>query len=232
MQSDIKEVDNLEYKTSIHSWTAVKFRPESMLNNYNIKNIFLDRDGTIIQDMHYLHHPDQIMLIPGAAGAMKEMNELGLKIFLATNQSGIGRNYFTEEEYHLVQEKLLGLLTEKGIKISGCAFCPHSPDDHCDCRKPATGIWKRLSAEHDLRPQQTVMVGDKKSDILFARNSGFAACALVLTGQGEKNMTDFGIDRYPEPWFEPEPHPLNPSVVAKDIYSAWNWIKQRFIDVN
>ncbi|MFO7727693.1 MAG: HAD family hydrolase, partial [Desulfonatronovibrio sp.] len=198
----------------------------------NIINIFLDRDGTIIQDMHYLHDPDQIKLIPGAAQAMKEMNELGLKIFLASNQSGIGRKYFTEEQYHLVQEKLLSMLTEKKIRIEDCAFCPHSPDNHCNCRKPAPGMWRKLSAEHGLSPAQTVMIGDKKADILFARNSGFAACALVLTGQGLQNMLKLGIDGDPAPWFEPEPHPMKPSVVARDINSAWNWIKQRFIDVH
>lgn len=182
--------------------------------------------------MHYLCDPDQIKLIPGAVRTMKEMNELGLKIFLATNQSGIGRQYFTEKQYHLVQEKLLNLLAEKGIRIESCAFCPHSPDSHCDCRKPAPGMWKKLSAEHDLAAAQTVMIGDKKADILFARNSGFAACALVLTGQGLNNMIEFGIDGQANPWFEPEPHPRKPSVVAKDINSAWNWIKQRFINVN
>jgi len=197
-----------------------------------IKNIFLDRDGTIIRDLHYLSDPEKISFIPGAVQAMREMKEFGLNIFLVTNQSGIGRKYFSEKDCLRVQDRLASLLRNNGISISEFLFCPHSPEDGCKCRKPAPGMWIRLSEKYGLSPDESIIIGDKKSDIYFGRNCGFRASVLTLTGHGLKEMKDLGIEEAVGEWFEPDPQSIGPTAVAGDIYSAWNWIKQRFFDVN
>ncbi len=197
-----------------------------------IKNIFLDRDGTIIRDMHYLSDPEKIEFIAGAVEAMREMKELDLRIFLVTNQSGIGRKYLTEEEYHQVQDRVGGMLADEGIEISASMYCPHKPEDKCACRKPATGMWNELSEIYGLSAGETIIIGDKSSDIFFGHNCGFRASVLTLTGHGLKNMKELGITERSGEWFEPGRQPAGPTVVARDINSAWSWIKQRFFDVN
>jgi D-glycero-D-manno-heptose 1,7-bisphosphate phosphatase len=200
--------------------------------NLMIRNIFLDRDGTIIQDMHYLSDPAKIVFIPGAVQAMLEMKHSGLDIFVVSNQSGIGRGLFSEEQYHLVQKKIVNMLKDKGVEISDSLFCPHTPQDKCGCRKPNTGMWDYLTGKHTLSPEQSIIIGDKKSDIIFGFNCGFQAAVLTLTGHGEQSLKDLGIRKRPQEWFEPEPRKSFPSAVARDVYSAWNWIRQRFINVN
>ena len=195
-----------------------------------IKNVFLDRDGTIIQDMHYLSNPEQIVFIPGAIAAMREMKESGLDIFLVTNQSGIGRGYFTLDDHRLVQDRLCQMLTDKGIRISDSLFCPHKPDDKCGCRKPETGMWDMISARHGLRAEESVIIGDKLSDIAFGRNCGFKASVLTLTGHGLKSMEMLGLTERPLEWSEPEPRPDRPTALALDIHSAWTWVRQRLIN--
>lgn len=196
-----------------------------------LKNIFLDRDGTIIEDMHYLSDPDRIIFIPGAIKAMREMKDSGLDIFLVTNQSGIGRRYFTEEDYHRVQDRLIRILRDNDVEISDFAFCPHIPGDNCDCRKPGPGMWKLLSEKYGLSPEESIIIGDKKSDIAFGHNCGFPASVLILTGHGLQHLEKLGIKKRTGEWFEPGRQTSHPSAVAVDIYSAWNWIKQRFADV-
>ncbi len=195
-----------------------------------IKNIFLDRDGTIIQDMHYLCDPEKIILIPGALEAMRQMKGLGLDIFLVTNQSGIGRNYFSEKEYHRVQDRLELMLQENGITITDSLFCPHKPEDKCHCRKPAPGMWDEISEKHGLLPEESLIIGDKESDIVFGCNCRFKATVLTLTGHGRQNLKYFGIEIVPGAWFETGMKPACPTAVAENIFAAWDWIRQRFID--
>ncbi|MFN2268496.1 MAG: D-glycero-alpha-D-manno-heptose-1,7-bisphosphate 7-phosphatase [Desulfonatronovibrio sp.] len=191
----------------------------------SIKNIFLDRDGTIIQDMHYLKDPEKIRLIPDAVQAMKEMSQQGRKIFIVTNQSGIGRKYFSDQEYFQVEKTLDKMLTDQGVKIQDSAFCPHLPKDQCSCRKPGTGMWKQLCAKHGLIPEQSIMVGDKKSDLDFGANCGFYASILVLTGKGRKTLAELGITEQESQWFEPRIEFPVPLIAAPNLLSAWQWIK-------
>lgn len=197
-------------------------------NSPSIRNILLDRDGTIIQDMHYLKDPDKISFIPGAVQAMQEMGRHNLDIFLVTNQSGIGRKLFTKDEYHLVQDRLLYMLGKAGVEIKDSLFCPHTPESGCLCRKPGPGMWDQLSEKYSLRPEHSIVIGDKKSDVLLGLSCGFRASILVLTGHGPGEQKDLGISTGPGAWFEPAGSTGAPSVVAKDLYSAWTWIRQRF----
>jgi D-glycero-D-manno-heptose 1,7-bisphosphate phosphatase len=149
-----------------------------------ISAVLLDRDGTVIADKHYLSDPAGVELLPGAAEGLRELASAGLRLFVVTNQSGIGRGYFSEADYRACHAALETLLRDEGISLSGSAFCPHAPEEGCGCRKPSLGMWRSLAGPHGLDPSRTAMVGDKAEDILFGRRAGFGATVLVLTGKG------------------------------------------------
>ncbi len=196
----------------------------------DIKNIFLDRDGTIIEDRHYLSSPDQIVFLPGVVQTLQAMQAEGCRLFLVTNQSGIGRGYFSMADYQLVHQALLEMLAEQNVFMKDCSFCPHAPEADCSCRKPGTGMWETISLRHALQANQSIMLGDKQEDISFGRNCGFAASILLGTGKGEKSMAGLGIPPLPAGWMEPEAPDLPgmPAAVAMDLPSAWQWLQQRY----
>lgn len=154
--------------------------------------LFLDRDGTIIEDRHYLADPDGVELLPGSGAALGRLCAAGCRLFVVTNQSGIGRGYFEENEFLACQEKLDELLHPFGAAITDFRHCPHAPSEACKCRKPETGMWESLRDAHALNTAQCVMVGDKTEDLLFGVNAGFAASCLVLTGKGEERARELG----------------------------------------
>ncbi len=128
--------------------------------------VFLDRDGTLIHDAHYLSRPDQVSLIDGAAQAIARINTAMVPVIVVTNQSGIGRGYFTLDEYASVAERLDSLLAALGAHIDATYFCPHAPDDKCECRKPGDLLFRRAQAEIpavDL--SHALYIGDRMRDI-------------------------------------------------------------------
>lgn len=149
-----------------------------------ITAVLLDRDGTLIADKHYLADPALVELLPGAAEGMRVLSEQGLSLFVVTNQSGIGRGYFSETAYHACHAALENLLRSAGVALAGGAFCPHAPEEGCACRKPDLGMWELLARNHALRPETSAMVGDKAEDVSFGKRAGFPAVVLVLTGKG------------------------------------------------
>ncbi len=161
-------------------------------------NVLLDRDGTLIEDRNYLSDPGQVRLYPGVAPALKSLMEHGCKLFLVTNQSGIGRGLLTPAEYARVHERLQDLLAERHVFFADHVFCPHAPDDRCSCRKPGTGMWDQLSARHGLLPEQSLMIGDKLADVQFGFRAGLACIMLVLTGYGRKTAQTLGMPPLPE----------------------------------
>lgn len=198
-----------------------------ILTMQDIRNIILDRDGTVIVDKHYLSDPAGVELIPDAGPALGRLAAAGRRLYLATNQSGIGRGYFSEADQHAVQARLEELLAAHAAPISGLAFCPHAPQDNCSCRKPATGLWDALSAEHGLEPDSSVMVGDKPADVSLGLNAGLAASVLVLTGKGVASAEKLGLPELPEgePWLElAERREGWPHVLARDLAAACDWI--------
>lgn len=196
----------------------------------NIKNIFLDRDGTIIEDRHYLSSPGDLSFLPGATRTMQAMQAAGCRLFLVTNQSGIGRGYFSLEDYQHVHEALLEMLAGQGIYLTDTSFCPHAPGRGCSCRKPSTGMWEQIRARQGISARKSVMLGDKEEDISLGRNCGFAACILLGTGKGEKSLARLGISPGPAGWMEPDAPDLPgmPSAVARDLPSAWEWLQHRY----
>ncbi len=131
--------------------------------------VFLDRDGTIIRDTHYLSRPEHVELLPGAAQSIQRLNEAALPVILVTNQSGIGRGYFTTDDFLLVQSRVEELLEETGGRIDGVYMCPHRPDAAgnraCECRKPGTALFLRAIADHGIDPALSWFIGDRWRDV-------------------------------------------------------------------
>lgn len=158
-----------------------------------IQFLFADRDGTLIVDKHYLSDPEKVELIPHAAEALKLLQDKGVKVLVVTNQSGIGRGYFTEKDLFACQDRLAELLAEQGAALLDYAYCPHAPEENCSCRKPLAGMWKQLSEKYGISPQDCAMAGDKKEDVLFGISAGFGYSCLVLTGKGQKTAEEYGL---------------------------------------
>ncbi len=162
-----------------------------------IENVFFDRDGTLILDKHYLAEPDEVELLPGAARALARLAACGIRLFLVSNQSGIGRGYFTEAACQACQARLAALLERHGVRFTDMAYCPHAPGDGCDCRKPEVGLWRRIAGARGLDPAACAMVGDKRADVSFGINARFAATVLVLTGHGRSEAHKLGLPDIP-----------------------------------
>ncbi len=160
----------------------------------NLTAVLFDRDGTLIVDKHYLSEPDGVELIPGVGDALALLRARGVKSFVVSNQSGIGRGYFPESGWHACEKRLGELLCSFGAAIDDERFCPHAPDQDCDCRKPRVGMWESLRSAHALDPTRCAMIGDKTEDLLFGVNAGLGAVALVLTGKGEASARKMGLD--------------------------------------
>ncbi len=176
--------------------------------------VFLDRDGTLNEEVGYLKDPDQLRLYPGAAEALRLFGAHGFKRIIISNQSGVGRGYLAKEEAMAVFQHLLSLLERDGGGVEGIYWCPHRPEEDCPCRKPKGGLVEKASAEHHLDLSRSYVVGDKASDVLLARNMGMRA-VLVLTGYGRQEL-----ERLKEGG-----GPL-PDYVADDLSQAARWILQ------
>jgi D-glycero-D-manno-heptose 1,7-bisphosphate phosphatase len=147
--------------------------------------VLLDRDGTINEDCNYLSDPQRVRLLPGAAPALRELQNMGLGLVVITNQSGVGRGYFDHSRLELIHRRLIELLAAEGIRLDGVYFCPHKPDDDCSCRKPRTGLPERAAAELGFDLKTSFVIGDKTSDVEMGRNCG-ATTLLVRTGHGSR----------------------------------------------
>lgn len=148
--------------------------------------VFLDRDGTIIEDPGYLHQPEAVRLLPGAGGAIHRLNQAGWPVVVISNQSGIARGLYPEADYYRVQARLDELLrAEGGARIDAALFCPHHPDftGPCDCRKPGTKLFLEAAQRFQVEPARSWFVGDQASDVAPAAALGGRGL-LVLTGQG------------------------------------------------
>lgn len=154
-----------------------------------IQAILLDRDGVINEDSDdYIKSPDEWRPIPGSLEAIAHLNRAGYKVGVATNQSGLARGYFTEQTLALMHEKFYHLLAKHQGHIDALAYCPHGPDEGCDCRKPKIGLITALCEDLDISPENCLFVGDSYKDIQAAQKAGCQA-ALVKTGKGQRTLT-------------------------------------------
>jgi histidinol-phosphate phosphatase family protein len=145
--------------------------------------VFLDRDGTVIVERHYLSDPEGVELLPGAAEALRALQRRGLPLVLITNQSPIGRGLFGPERLEAIHARLRELLAGAGVRLDGIYYCPHTPEEGCACRKPRSGLLERAARELDLDLARSFVIGDKGCDIDAGRRVG-AMTILVRTGYG------------------------------------------------
>lgn len=136
--------------------------------------VFLDRDGTVIADRHYLGDPEGVELLPGAGDAVAHINGAGLLAVLVTNQSGIGRGFFSEADFQAVQSRLTELLGAHGAHLDGIYHCPHAPGKPapCACRKPAAGLFERAARELHIDLAASWFIGDRLRDVTPAARWG------------------------------------------------------------
>lgn len=146
--------------------------------------VLLDRDGTINEERHHLHEPDEVVLIPGSAGAIARLrDELGMGVVVVTNQAAVGRGTLSEDRLEEIHERLGALLAAEGAAVDAIEICPHRPEDGCACRKPAPGMAHRAAARFGFDTTESFVVGDHAKDMAMGRSIG-ATTLFVRTGHG------------------------------------------------
>jgi D-glycero-D-manno-heptose 1,7-bisphosphate phosphatase len=174
--------------------------------------VFLDRDGTIAEEVGYVNHISRFRMFSFTAAAIRRFNEKGLLVVLVTNQSGVGRGYFPESVVHSVHELMNQQLAAEGARIDAIYYCPHASAENCACRKPKTQMLVRAASEHGLDLERSFVVGDRYADIQAAHRAR-ARSVLVRTGYGEGELA----------WHAAR-WPLQPHFIAANLTDAADWI--------
>ena len=177
-----------------------------------IKAVFFDRDGTLIYDYGYLSDSAKVHPYKGAQAALRSLQQAGYHLFIVSNQSGIGRGYFTAKEAHQVNDRLCQLF--RPVSFDEIVFCPHAPNDGCSCRKPLPKLGLQLAKKYHIDLKHSFMVGDKKSDVEFGKALGCKSI-LVRTANGSKHLA-----KYPN---------LKPDFIATNLSRAARAILQEKI---
>lgn len=168
------------------------------------KAVFLDRDGVLVHDLGYVHKIEDFRLIDNTIDALKLLKD-NFKFFIVTNQSGIGRGFFTLEDFEKFNNHLISTLKKNNIKIEKTYVCPHHPEDNCDCRKPSAKFIKEAEKGFSIDLKNSWVIGDLPCDIEMGKNAG-CRTIYVLTGHGEKHKKDLNN--------------INPDFIAENIYEA------------
>ena len=143
--------------------------------------VFIDRDDTIVQDVPYCSRPEDLRLFPGVGESIRKINEAGYLAVLVTNQSGIGRGYFDEATLNRIHDKLRTDLAADGARLDAIYYCPHRPDEGCECRKPATGLLERAVRELGIDLRSSYVIGDSENDVAMGKKAG-CNCIQVTEG--------------------------------------------------
>jgi len=177
--------------------------------------VFLDRDGTIAEEVGYLNHISRFRMFPFVPEAMRRLNDAGMPVIVVTNQSGVGRGYFPESLVHEVHALMNQQLAEAGARVDAVYFCPHVSADGCVCRKPKTGMLELAAREHGIDVKRSFVVGDRYGDIELARNAG-GRSVLVRTGYGQGELA-----WHAGSWA------VQPEFVADTLAEAADWIVEQ-----
>jgi len=148
------------------------------------KVVILDRDGTLIIDRPYQHDPDGLEFEAGAAEGLRWLHKRGHRLVVVTNQSGIGRGLFSASQLEAMHGRLRSMVQAAGAELAGIYACPHAPQEGCSCRKPEQALMQRASAELGFDPRDSVVIGDKNSDVEFGRRAG--ALSILLAAQNSE----------------------------------------------
>jgi len=170
--------------------------------------VILDRDGTINIHKNYISDPDEIELIPGAAEGLRLMKKLGLGLIVITNQSAVGRGYFDLTRLDEINQRLIDLLYAENILLDGIYYCPHTPEDQCDCRKPKPALVEKAAVELGFNPSASFVIGDNICEIELGKNIE-ATTILVRSGYGD-SIARYGV--------------ITPDFIAVDLVSAAQFI--------
>jgi len=182
------------------------------------KMVLIDRDGTIIREMGFLADPQKVHLLKGAAEGIRRLNKAGYKVVIVSNQSGVGRGYYSEARARWVTRAVIRALARRGAKIDDARFCPHHPKaaigkyrKRCSCRKPGIGMAVEAARKLKVRLRGSPAIGDRLSDVKLGLNLGGSGI-LVLTGYGKRNLRLIRKER------------IRPTIVARNLDSAAKWI--------
>lgn len=181
--------------------------------------VFIDRDGTMSEEVGYVNHLSRFKLLQNTAAAIKMLNDAGILAIVATNQAGVARGYFVEDMIGKVHEKLKNELARAGAHLDAIYYCPHHPSagkppyrTDCDCRKPRPGMILKAKDEFDIDLKRSYMIGDKISDVEFGQKLGLKS-VMVMTG--------YGIGEYEH---QHQDWKTTPDFMAEDLLGAVKWI--------
>lgn len=184
--------------------------------------VFIDRDGTISEEVGYINHLSRFRLFPYAATAIKHLHNAGYLVILVTNQAGVARGYFSEEMVHTIHQKMTEELAAGGAALDAIYYCAHHPSVgeapyrlDCDCRKPKPGLLQRAAHEFNIDLANSWMVGDRYSDLELAVNAGVKS-VLVLSGYGRGEW-----EHHSQNWT------IQPDLVAEDLGQAARLLSER-----
>ncbi len=159
--------------------------------------VFLDRDGTVVDELGFLSDPEQLRLLPGAAAGVRRLNLAHLPVIVVTNQSGIARGLFDERALAAIHARMHELLARDGARIDGVLHCPHHPEfgapplrRACSCRKPEPGLILEAARQHEIDLGSSFLIGDSGHDLEAARRAGVSGRILVATGKGRETRTE------------------------------------------
>ena len=169
-----------------------------------MRAVFNDRDGTITEDIGYVHKIEDFKFIKNAVKGLKLLKDY--KLFIVTNQSGIGRGHYTLKDFNNFNNHLINELNKNNIKIQKTYYCPHKQEENCSCRKPKIRFLKEAEEEYGIDLKKSYVIGDKKVDVELGRNANCSSI-LVLTGDGKKTRKE-----------------VKPDFTAKDLLEAAKWI--------
>lgn len=171
------------------------------------KAILLDRDGTINVDYGYVSDPNKFELLPNTIAGLIKLQSLGYRLIIVSNQSGIGRGYYSLSDYEAVTKKMISELSLQNIEIAECFYCPHSPESNCDCRKPRTKMVDEAIQKWDIDTSKSFFIGDKESDVKVGIKTNLKT---ILVYNKTLNIPNF-----------------NQSYTVKDLLEASNYIENQ-----
>ena len=184
--------------------------------------VFLDRDGTVNTEVHFLSSPEQLQLIPRTVSAIRDLNALGVRVFVITNQSGVARGIFPESAVTIVHDALRAMLREEGAELDDFFYCPHLPgasvpryNRECNCRKPKPGMLHQARERFGIDLQRSFVIGDRCIDVEAGKAVG-AGTVMVSTGYGMRNINECTS---------------SPDYFAVDLYDGVQFVKEKILSL-
>ncbi len=175
-----------------------------------IRAVFLDRDGTLIEERHYLHRPEDVALLPGAGGALRQLQDAGFHLIQVTNQSGVGRGYFTLADVERVNRRVAEEFARHGVRFTHVYVAPEAPDQPSRGRKPSPQFLFDARDEFGVDLARSYLIGDKRIDLECGWRAGVKACLLVRTGYGQQEAAQLPAG--------------SSAIVVDDLPRAAHWI--------